>query len=62
MHKIIDEFKQLLNAEEKNNRLKICNSCEHMEMRVGQEICRECLCVLRWKARVKPAQCPLGKW
>ena len=62
MHKIIDEFKMLSSAEEAAARLEICKACEHMEMRIGQEICRECLCVLRWKARVKPAQCPLGKW
>jgi len=46
MHKIIDEFKMLSSAEEVNARLEICKACEHMEMRIGQEICRECLCVL----------------
>ena len=62
MHKIIDEFKMLLSPEEKNARLDICRACEHMEMRLAQEVCRECLCVLTFKARVKPAKCPIGKW
>jgi hypothetical protein len=62
MHKIIDEFKMLLSPEEKNARLDICRACEHMEMRLGQEVCRECLCVLTFKTRVKPAKCPIGKW
>jgi len=62
MHKIIDEFKILSSPELISERLDTCNACEYMEMRIGKEVCTECLCVLRWKARVKPAKCPLGKW
>ena len=62
MNKIIDEFKMLCSDEEKSARLEICSTCEYMEKRVGQMICTECLCMLRWKTRAKPASCPKGKW
>ena len=39
-------------------RLEICQTCEH---RRGQR-CVKCGCRLRWKARGRAFQCPLGKW
>ncbi len=39
-------------------RLTVCHSCDRLQ--VG--VCRECLCVVRWKTTLADATCPLGKW
>lgn len=39
-------------------RLKICNSCEHLTF----GICRVCYCYVALKTKLENATCPKGKW
>jgi len=41
------------------NRIRICDECEH-KSKIG--ICKKCGCVLAAKARFPVFHCPIGKW
>jgi len=45
---------------QRNRRLKICESCNKYISLTRQ--CKECLCVMPLKTRLKRAKCPLKKW
>jgi hypothetical protein len=49
---------QICKAEELDNRLSICNSCEFM----FENRCLKCGCFLQAKARLATSRCPEGKW
>ena len=40
-------------------RYKVCNSCPQQSAR---GVCKACHCIIRFKANVASAKCPLGKW
>lgn len=46
-------------ADKKNERIEICNLCEH-KSKIG--ICKLCGCVLKSKTTYTKASCPIGKW
>lgn len=52
--------------EKRNNRLKICNECEHKTnkwlMIFNEESCSICKCSIPKKSRLTKAKCPLNKW
>jgi hypothetical protein len=55
------------NEEQKNiaeSRIKICNSCEFIDVILTVEVCGKCLCPLSKKIFSKkgPIECPEGKW
>lgn len=43
----------------RNERLDICNSCEH-KSKIG--VCKLCGCLLKSKTTYTKASCPIGKW
>ncbi len=43
-------------------RLEKCKACEYLTDRAGINICSECGCVIKLKARLAAAKCPSGKW
>lgn len=51
------------NKELANERIAICEQCEHIEhIDIVGDICAKCGCVLSAKARVKDEHCILNKW
>jgi Family of unknown function (DUF6171) len=42
----------------KQERLAICQSCDHNKLGV----CSKCGCVIHLKTQWKPAKCPIDKW
>ena len=67
-HKICNIIKgtyyNITNKEQKvaNQRLKICNKCNHKKYIGKVGICDQCGCILESKTRVKDEHCELGKW
>jgi hypothetical protein len=43
-------------------RLAICGSCDRKTTVFGIDKCSVCGCLTELKARIKSAECPLGKW
>lgn len=52
-----DEFDMASN-ELKNQRIEICNTCEHKV----NDGCKECSCLLVVRTAYKESFCPIGKW
>lgn len=46
--------------EEKNRRYDICSQCDRFFKPTRS--CKECGCFMHFKAWLKDASCPLGKW
>ena len=47
----------------KDERLKICQDCEHMDCKLLKPArCGVCGCIISIKASIKKEKCPLGKW
>jgi hypothetical protein len=44
----------------KENRLKICNACEHRIQSLN--VCNKCGCFLLGKTKLAKSHCPIGKW
>jgi primosomal protein N' len=49
----------LSQAETANQRISICNSCEHLS---GVRNCKKCGCFVDAKVKLKNVSCPIGKW
>jgi|TARA_B110000438_G_C15784566_1_gene637804 hypothetical protein len=53
-------------TEKVEQRLKICDSCEHkvtiLKKSLKVDCCNECGCVLKAKAPFEHFKCPIGKW
>jgi Family of unknown function (DUF6171) len=45
-------------AEDAEERLAICNSCD----RLKNGRCQECSCIVALKVRLATEKCPIGKW
>ena len=50
----------LASKEELTARLLKCGSCEFLEEK--HLACQKCGCRVTYKARLKEAKCPMGKW
>lgn len=48
-----------IDEETSNNRLSICEQCEHF---TAVKSCTECGCFMPVKTRLTEARCPVGKW
>jgi len=48
--------------EQRKERLKICNSCDKMNITLGVANCSECGCLIKTKVTQNIKDCPLGKW
>ena len=46
--------------ETRNERLSICQSCEHLFKPTNT--CKKCGCFMDAKTWLAPASCPIGKW
>lgn len=46
--------------EIKDQRMSICNDCEHLIKFTKQ--CKKCGCFMHLKTKLAPAFCPVGKW
>lgn len=52
--------KYILSEEKSQERMSICNACEHkIEI---TNMCGKCGCYLPWKVNLAPAMCPVLKW
>lgn len=49
-----------ISKEIKEERLKICNSCEFLIKKVN--ICKKCGCAMNVKTGLAESSCPIGKW
>ena len=49
----------LIQSEIANQRISICNSCEHLS---GVRNCKKCGCFVDAKVKLKKVSCPIGKW
>ena len=59
---IIDKFNLLSDDKLKDTRLKICDEWHLKIMKVGERVCTECNCFLKYKTMFNKATCPLEKW
>lgn len=59
---IIDKFNLLSDEILKDSRLAICDTCDKKTMKLGERLCTECNCLLKFKTQLKKATCPLAKW
>ena len=50
----------LLKKEEAQKRFNICINCESFIKQTT--MCKECLCIMKFKCKLKNAKCPLNKW
>ena len=50
------------NQQLTENRLAICNKCEHRLIFMNEAICDQCGCILENKTRLKEEKCDLCKW
>jgi len=41
-------------------RLTVCDGCENLER--DNSACKKCGCRITYKARLKKAKCPIGRW
>jgi hypothetical protein len=48
--------------DEYQNRLTICESCNHKQTTLNINVCGLCGCVIRTKASVSNQSCPDNKW
>ena len=56
---LLTNFKILENEKIKDQRKKICQSCEHF---TKLTICEQCGCLMPLKWQFEFAKCPLNKW
>lgn len=64
---MFDIFKQLFsNKRIRNQRLKICNSCEHKRDKwlalFSEDSCAICKCSIKKKISLTYSKCPKEKW
>ena len=50
------------NRQLTENRLAICNKCEHRLIFMNEAICDQCGCILQNKTRLINEKCDLKKW
>lgn len=43
-------------------RLEICATCPHRTASMVGDRCLKCGCIIKLKARIPMAHCPIGKW
>lgn len=55
---IITGDDELATNEVKQQRLNVCNTCEHKV----NDGCKECSCLLVVRTAYKESFCPIGKW
>lgn len=55
---IVTGVDELASDELKQQRLDVCNSCEHKV----NDGCNECSCLLVVRTAYKESFCPIGKW
>ncbi|MAO21972.1 MAG: hypothetical protein CMJ25_14595 [Phycisphaerae bacterium] len=51
---------KVVSTEERNDREKICQRCEHFRKKDNR--CAKCGCHLQWKNRMRAWHCPEKKW
>lgn len=49
----------LLDAESRNLRVNICETCENLS---SLKVCKVCNCFMPVKTWLKTKKCPIGKW
>lgn len=54
-----DEKEIVAKKEDYKKRIELCEKCDRKTV---LNICKECGCVVVFKARLQSASCPLGKW
>ena len=62
IQRVIEPLTQrvVLSEADYRARFKICEACEYLQ---GQhDRCEQCGCFMRFKAQLKLAKCPIGKW
>lgn len=57
IEKVADGFK--VDAETRQQRVDLCNSCEHLS---AMKTCNKCNCFMPAKTWIKFAKCPIDKW
>ena len=57
--KAAEMMDEKVDSEVREQRLSICNSCEHM-LFTGN--CSKCGCFMRTKSWMVHQKCPIGKW
>lgn len=45
-----------------SGRLEICAACPHRTSSMVGDRCLKCGCIIKLKARIPMAHCPIGKW
>jgi hypothetical protein len=60
MNSTLELINPLLKKEEAQKRFNICINCDRFIK--STTMCKECLCVMKVKCKLKTAECPLGKW
>jgi len=53
-------FKIFTSKHEQNERLSVCQSCEHYNQE--RKVCPLCSCYMPIKVRVSWLKCPINKW
>ncbi len=54
--------KPMLSRQETDDRLAICQSCEHKSVHKVLDLCNLCGCLLKFKSKLPTERCPLRKW
>jgi hypothetical protein len=50
----------MASEETANKRIETCESCEFLDKTIYR--CLKCGCMMKFKAKVEAAKCPIGKW
>ena len=57
---LLDQDARIKDQEKIDKRLEICRACDHFIKLTTQ--CTKCGCIMKAKATLKTAACPIGKW
>jgi len=57
---ILNPETERVSDEEYDHRFSICHNCPELVKLTKQ--CKKCGCFMAIKAKIKQAECPLGKW
>jgi hypothetical protein len=60
-HFVDSKYDAFSPEDEKNKRVKACESCENMELFFGKKRCKICLCFIEAKASLIDQTCPHPK-
>jgi hypothetical protein len=57
---LLNPNEEIVDADTRIQRLSICETCPELLQLTKQ--CKKCGCIMPLKAKLRKAECPIGKW